>query len=79
MGRLKALAVLSLPLLIFAVIVFLGSSLRSRFGTTDESRVAQPSAEATSVTVQPGPVPKNGETATGTHPNVTTYVITGSY
>lgn len=78
--RTKALAVLLSPILVFGAILFLGSSLQSRLGTPRASQVAKPS-ETMSVTVQNSPTPMEGEVATGTvtQPNVTTYVITGSY
>jgi hypothetical protein len=45
MGRAKALGVLLLPVLIFAAVVFLASSLQNRLGAPRESQAAQPSSE----------------------------------
>jgi hypothetical protein len=44
-GRVKALGVLLLPVLIFAAVVFLASSLQSRLAAPRESHAAQPSSE----------------------------------
>lgn len=71
--RAKALAVLLLPLLVFAAVVFLASSVQRRLDAWRESQVPQPSSEQ-SMTVEKVPGPQvSGSTS------VTTYIVTGKY
>lgn len=73
MRRAKALAVLLLPILVFAAVVFLASSVQRRLDTRRESRSAQPSSESSVAVEKESTPPTPGSTS------VTTYIVTGKY
>jgi hypothetical protein len=78
-GRAKALGVLALPFLAFAVVVFLASSLQTRLGTPRASQVAQPSDDnGMSLDVkEDSGVQVAGTTSVTT--TVTTYTMLGTF